>query len=44
MTYINYTKVFIETPALTEAGIKHLSEDEFRGVQALLTVNPEAVI
>ncbi len=42
MTYISCTKVFIETSVFTEARIKHLSEDEFRCVQTLLTVNPAA--
>jgi mRNA-degrading endonuclease RelE of RelBE toxin-antitoxin system len=42
LTYIEHTKVFIETSVFTEAMRKHLPENEFRNVQALLTVNPEA--
>jgi hypothetical protein len=42
LTYIETTKVFVETPVFTEDATKELLEKELRGVQILLTINPEA--
>jgi len=42
MAYRSKTKVFVEMPTFTEAVVKHLPEDEYKEVQALLTTNPEA--
>jgi mRNA-degrading endonuclease RelE of RelBE toxin-antitoxin system len=42
LTYIEKTKVFIEVPVFTEDARKYLSEDELRGIQSVLTVNPRA--
>lgn len=42
MTYIQETKVFVETQVFSEEMCKHLAEDEYRKVQALLTANPGA--
>jgi mRNA-degrading endonuclease RelE of RelBE toxin-antitoxin system len=42
MTYIEKTKVFVETPVFTEEMRRNLPETEYRDIQALLTVNPEA--
>ena len=42
MAYVKETKVFVETPVFTEAASKHLPDHEYRDLQAVLTVNPEA--
>jgi len=42
LTYIENTKVFVEIPVFTEDATKDLPEKELRGIQILLTVNPEA--
>lgn len=42
MTHTEYTKVFVETSIFAEARAEHLTDDEFRRIQALLTINPGA--
>lgn len=42
LAYIKNTKVFVETPVFTQGMRKYLPEDQYREVQILLTVNPEA--
>ncbi|MDQ7784878.1 MAG: hypothetical protein RDU20_18490 [Desulfomonilaceae bacterium] len=42
LTYIENTKVFVEMPIFTEDASKDLPEEELRGIQSLLTVNPRA--
>lgn len=42
MTYIEITKVFVETPVFTEDAAKELPEGELRRIQLSLTINPGA--
>ena len=42
LAYIENTKVFVEMPVFTEDAAKYLPEEELRGIQILLTVNPRA--
>ncbi len=42
LTYIERTKVFVEVPVFTDDALNNVPEDELRGIQSVLTVNPKA--
>lgn len=42
LTYVKKTKIFVETPIFTDAALRNISADEYKEVQAYLTIYPDA--